>query len=181
MWQVYLNYTLTDLPTIPATPEYYSSNLLYLSSLVEALSISKDQLLLTEAQNLALNLSSIWQSGDRLIRQPFSPLEVYPYDPAIDYSQIIQDIQNGVTIWKIDLRLASLMNRLAIYSKSKASLIEEFHEKTNFALNQVVQGGYLSIFEVGILPTEGFVDRMESTALISEWLAMRRLQKSGSL
>ncbi len=177
MWQVYCNYTLTDLPTIPAKPTYYSSKLQYLSSLIEALEILKDPQILQAAQTLAIDLLSIWQSGDRLIRQPFSPLEVYPYDPAINYSQTIQDIQNGVIVWKIDLKLASLVDRLAINSQSNASLAEEFRSKTNFALNQVVQGEYFPIFEAGTLPTEGFVDRMENAALISEWLATRRLQK----
>jgi hypothetical protein len=177
LWQVYCNYTLTDLSIIPSTPTYYSSNLQYLSSLVEALDVSRDPQTLHAAQTLAVDLLSIWQSGDRLIRQPFSPFEVYPYDPALNYSQIIQDAQNGVIVWKIDLKLASLVDRLAVNSQSNASLAKEFRSRNNFALNQVVQGDYFSLFDVGTLPTEGFVDRIESAALISEWLARRRLQE----
>jgi hypothetical protein len=179
MWEVYCNYTLTDISTMPSTPAYYSSNLQYLNSLVEALEVSTDAQILQAAQTLAMDLSSIWQSGDRLIRQPFSPFAVYPYDPALNFSRMIQDVQDGVIVWKIDLKLASLVNRLAVHSQSNTSLAEEFRSRCNLALNEVVQGDYFSIFEVGTLPTEGFVDRLESTALISEWLARSRLQEIG--
>ena len=177
LWDVYRNYTLTDLITIPKTPTHYSSNLQYLSSLIEALEISNDPQTLQEAQTLTADLLSIWQSGERLIRQPFSPFEVYPYDPALNYTKIAQDAQNGEIVWKIDLKLASLANRLADHSQSNTNLKEEFKSKNNFALNKVLQEDYFPIYESGTLITEGFVDRMESTAFISEWLARSRLQE----
>jgi len=177
MWEVYSNYTLTDLSTVQVTPTDYSLDLQYLSSLVEALEVSGDPQILRAAQTLTVDLLSIWESGDRLIRQPFSPFEVYPYDPALNYSHITQDIQDGVIVWKVDLKLASLVDRLAGHSDSNTSLAEKFRSRTNFAINKVVQGDYFPLLDVGTLPTEGFVDRMESTAFISEWLARHRLQE----
>ena len=175
LWEVYKNYTLTELETIPTTPKYYSTNLLYLSSLVESLDVSQDPLVLSAAQNLTSKLLSIWQSGDRIIRQPFTPFEIYPYDPALTYSKIVMDSTNEVTIWKIDLKLPSLINRLSAHSQS--NLAEQYQSKRNLALNKILQPDNLSLYEVGTLPTQNFVDYLEKTAFVSEYLARTRLKE----
>ena len=175
LWEVYQNYTLTELETKPVKPAYYSTNLLYLSSLLESLEVSQDPTVLNAAQSLTSELLSIWQSGERLIRQPYTPFEVYPYDPALTYSQILTDTTNEKTIWKIDLKLPALTNRLAAHSQS--NMKEQYQSNTHLALDKIVQQDYLSLYETGTLPTQDFVDRLENTAFIAEYLARTRLQE----
>jgi hypothetical protein len=176
LWEVYSNYTLSETPLLTHSPANYSRNLLYLGSLIEGLKVTSDSDTVQAAQALALELLALWQAGDRLLRQPYSPLDIYPFDPALDYAQLQTAVLSEEIVWKSDLQLPLLVTQLMEHVEN-ATLLHQLQEALFLGVSHATQDEYYPVLEPGTLPTTGFVDRLESTSLLAGWLARRRVQE----
>ncbi len=173
LWSVHIDYVINATESLEITGENYPRLIMAFSALTSAaenIHLSQSRVAGEYAVALAGRVAGLWRSGDRILLLPAGVLDVYVFDPRISAERLLEDVQAGVKIPVVDLRLPTLLVRLESqgFETGLDSLI-------SLAISKVsLREGYLQLVERGALPSEEFYSRLQRVILLSTYLAIQR-------